>query len=255
MTQVQPVQAAVRGPSLVADAPVTQGGPAGWGIGSAGALLLGLSGAVALRIGVGGTDGVRDPWAGLAFAAVLALLCLAAAQSASGSAREPGCRTSRVRLYRRTADPVPEMSSHEGGLEVQSRTRDVGGRLLVGVAGAGVLCVVPLVVHLRTPAGALDPSDFGVWALVVTAVAVAEEAFLRGALWTAVARGRGGETAALLVSTVAFGLLHVPFYGPDALPLDLAVGLLLGGLRQLTGGWAAPAVAHTIADLAGWWLR
>jgi membrane protease YdiL (CAAX protease family) len=88
----------------------------------------------------------------------------------------------------------------------------------------------------------------------VSAVAVAEEVLLRGALWEVAAR-RWGLPAALAVTTGAFGLLHVPLYGWDALPLDLAVGLLLGGLRLAAGGWGAPAVAHTLADLAGWWLR
>jgi hypothetical protein len=46
----------------------------------------------------------------------------------------------------------------------------------------------------------------------------------------------------------------VPLYGWGAVPLDLAVGVWLGGLRLVTGGWAAPAVAHTFADLAAGWL-
>jgi membrane protease YdiL (CAAX protease family) len=86
-------------------------------------------------------------------------------------------------------------------------------------------------------------------------VAVAEEAFLRGALWDAAAGMRGGERTALVVTTVVFAVIHLPFYGPASLPLNLAVGLLLGGVRQWTGGWAAPAVAHTLADICGWWLR
>ena len=45
-----------------------------------------------------------------------------------------------------------------------------------------------------------------------------------------------------------------PLYGVGALPLDLAVGLLLGGLRIVSGGVLAPAIAHVIADLAGGWL-
>jgi len=48
--------------------------------------------------------------------------------------------------------------------------------------------------------------------------------------------------------------VHVPLYGVGALPLDAAVGLLLGGLRLLTGGWVAPAAAHALADVAGGWL-
>jgi hypothetical protein len=39
------------------------------------------------------------------------------------------------------------------------------------------------------------------------------------------------------------------------LPLDLAVGVCLGALRLYAGSATAPAVAHTLADLAGWWLR
>ena len=37
--------------------------------------------------------------------------------------------------------------------------------------------------------------------------------------------------------------------------VDLAVGVVLGGLRQLSGTPAAPAVAHVSADMAGWFLR
>ena len=49
-------------------------------------------------------------------------------------------------------------------------------------------------------------------------------------------------------------MLHVPLYGWHVVPLDLGVGLFLGGLRLLTGGAVAPAVAHTVADLATWWI-
>ena len=37
--------------------------------------------------------------------------------------------------------------------------------------------------------------------------------------------------------------------------LDLAVGVWLGALRAVSGSVAVPAIAHTLADLAGWWLR
>ena len=52
-----------------------------------------------------------------------------------------------------------------------------------------------------------------------------------------------------------FGLLHVPLYGWHVLPLDLAVGIVLGLLRSWTSTAAAPAVAHVVADLCGWFLR
>jgi hypothetical protein len=57
-----------------------------------------------------------------------------------------------------------------------------------------------------------------------------------------------------MVTTAAFGLMHVPLYGWSVLPLDLAAGLWLGGLRVASGGATAPAVAHTIADLVAQWL-
>jgi membrane protease YdiL (CAAX protease family) len=89
--------------------------------------------------------------------------------------------------------------------------------------------------------------------LVTILVAAGEEAILRGAMFAAVVRAAGG-LAAVLVTTLAFALLHVPLYGWHVVPLDLAVGLVLGGLRVATGGVAAPAAAHAVADLATWWL-
>jgi hypothetical protein len=47
----------------------------------------------------------------------------------------------------------------------------------------------------------------------------------------------------------------VPLYGWHVLPLDLAVGVVLGMLRASTGTVATPTVAHLIADYAGWFLR
>ena len=92
-----------------------------------------------------------------------------------------------------------------------------------------------------------------VWTPVVAIVAIAEEVVLRGVLFDAV-RVWGGAGWALLATTVLFALIHLPLYGVGALPLDLAVGLLLGGLRIISGGVLAPAIAHVIADLAGGWL-
>jgi len=182
------------------------------------ALLLGLGGAVIIRVAVAGSAGVGSVSAGVVFGALVL-----------GLAVLPGVRAAFA------SGPV----------------RD---QLVLGLAGAAVLCAVPLAVHLRTPGSALPLGQLPRWAAVVTVVAVAEEMLLRGVLWSAVEAWRG-TTAALVLTTAAFGLLHVPLYGWDALPLDLAVGLLLGGLRMAARGWGSAAVAHTVADLAGWWLR
>jgi membrane protease YdiL (CAAX protease family) len=182
------------------------------------ALLGGLTGAVVVRLAVAGSAGVSSVSAGLVFGALVL-----------GLAVLPGVRAAFA----------------PGPVRVQ---------LVIGLAGSAVLCAVPLAVHLRTPGGALPVAHLPLWAAVVTVVAVAEEVLLRGVLWSAAEQWRG-TTGALSVTTAAFGLLHVPLYGWEALPLDLAVGLFLGGLRMAAGGWGSAAVAHTVADLAGWWLR
>ena len=182
----------------------------------AGLLLAGLGAALVLRLAVAGGAGVYSVPAGIIFAAVL----LAVAGAA-------GWRPGRPRLT----------------------------GFLICLAGAGVLVAVPLWLRLS---GAVEPLSFPLagflpWALVVSAVAVGEELLLRGILFTLVQRVAGPITATG-ITAIAFGLLHVPLYGWHVLPLDLAVGVWLGGLRVVSGGVTAPAVAHTLADLAAWWL-
>ena len=125
--------------------------------------------------------------------------------------------------------------------------------VVLGLLAAAVLCLPSLVGHAVHP-GIRPGGSYLYWAVLVTVVAVAEEAFLRGTLWASV-RDQWGDTAALVVTSVAFAGLHLPLYGWGSAPLDLAVGLVLGVLREQTGGFAAPAVTHVAADLAAWFLR
>jgi hypothetical protein len=126
--------------------------------------------------------------------------------------------------------------------------------VLAGLLGGAVL--VSLAVVLAPP---FSPpllrtgAPFVPWLAVTALVAVAEEAVFRGVLFDALEH-RGGSVAAVAVTTIAFALMHVPLYGWQVVPLDLGVGLFLGGLRLAGGGVAAPAVAHFIADVATWWL-
>jgi membrane protease YdiL (CAAX protease family) len=113
--------------------------------------------------------------------------------------------------------------------------------------GALLLCVPALVSFSPDVPG---PGFVG-WAAAVTVVVLAEEAFLRGALFTVVQRA-AGPAGAVLVTAAAFAALHVPLYGWRVVPLDFAVGLLLGALRLGSGSWVAPAGAHAIADYVGW---
>ena len=124
-----------------------------------------------------------------------------------------------------------------------------------GLVGAVGLVAGPLVLRdtIAHPQLHLSAAGFPLWAVVVTGVAVAEEVLVRGVLFTAVEEA-AGVAPALVATTVVFALIHVPLYGVGALPLDLAVGLWLGGLRIASGGVMAPATSHAVADLAGWWL-
>jgi len=123
--------------------------------------------------------------------------------------------------------------------------------LVVGLAGTAALVLPVLATH--GVGGHLDTTGYPTWAVATVAVATAEEAFLRGALYDAVARAYSAD-AAVVIAAVAFAGLHVPLYGWHVLPLDVAVGLVLGALRMWSGTWIAPAIAHVGADLIGWWL-
>jgi membrane protease YdiL (CAAX protease family) len=179
--------------------------------------LLGLAAAVALRVRVAGSTGAQSEVAAIWFAAALGFVALVTQQS-----------------------------------DVRSERLLRG--MLVGLAGAAVLCVPAAIRHV-TLGGIVAPTDgYARWAVFVVVVAVAEEALLRGSLFRAVEQ-RAGVAVAIAVTSVAFGLLHAPVYGWGVVPLDVAVGVWLGTLRAVSGTVAAPAVAHALADLAGWWLR
>lgn len=180
-----------------------------------GLVLLGLSCAVALRWLTSGAQGVQSATGGLVFAGSLAALSCAAGL------------------------PAPRH------LTVSVLSGTMAGLML---AGAALLRLgLP-----TSPAGGLD--RFLPWIAIAATVAVTEEAFLRGALFDLILRLHG-ESAAVIIGAGVFAELHVPLYGWQVLPLDFAVGLLLGTLRLLTGSWASPAVAHVLADAAGWWVR
>jgi membrane protease YdiL (CAAX protease family) len=126
--------------------------------------------------------------------------------------------------------------------------------LLIGLLGGVVLIAVPRLAHPLMPGViGMRPEPFVVWGLITGIAVIGEEALLRGALFGALERA-GGPVAAVAVTSIAFALMHVPLYGWQVVPLDLGVGVWLGGLRLATGGVAAPWVAHGLADLSTWWI-
>lgn len=126
--------------------------------------------------------------------------------------------------------------------------------LAVGAIGGLVLVVMPRLLHPLMPSVVgMRPEPFVAWGLITTAVAIAEEVLLRGALFDALDRS-AGVGAAVAITSIAFALMHVPLYGWQVVPLDLGVGVFFAGLRLAAGGVAAPATAHALADLSTWWL-
>jgi membrane protease YdiL (CAAX protease family) len=84
--------------------------------------------------------------------------------------------------------------------------------------------------------------------IVLSLVAgVAEEALFRQALFSRIQRY--GSPLAVVVSAAVFALVHVPFYGVSALPLDFGAGLLFGWQRSVSGTWIIPASSHALANL------
>lgn len=123
------------------------------------------------------------------------------------------------------------------------------GLALVAVAIVGAsVGGSPIVPGLGRPAAPLLP-----WAAITFVVAAAEEGILRGVLFDRL-RDAGGLVPTIAITTIAFALMHVPVYGWHVVPLDLAVGLGLAGLRLTTGRVVAPLAAHVTADLATWWM-
>ena len=181
------------------------------------ALSLGIIAAALLRGYIGGPDPATSVPAALLFAGVLLVLV-----------RASGWRPPRWRM----------------------RARDAA----LGIAGAALLLAAWLAGGERVLLDApRHLTALAWWSPVVTLVAVSEEIALRGALFAALLRWKGGA-AAVVVTSLLFALIHVPLYGWQAVPVDAAVGVVLGGLRLLSGGVAAPAMAHALTDLAAGWL-
>lgn len=131
-----------------------------------------------------------------------------------------------------------------------STPRAAGRAAALGVLGGLALVATALVgQHPAWSSTLAGPFPLAPWAVATVLVAGAEEALLRGVLFDRLCAANG-VASALLVTSLIFSLMHVPVYGWPAVPVDLGVGLVLGGLRLLSGGVAAPAIAHAIADLA-----
>jgi membrane protease YdiL (CAAX protease family) len=144
------------------------------------------------------------------------------------------------------------------GLALSSRgqaSRALAG--LTGGAALGLLLLLPGALMLlggHPAVGVLVPvRAFPAWAAAITVVVAGEEVLLRAAIQPRL-REALGPTRALALCALVFAAIHVPLYGPVAIPLDIGVGLLLGCLREWTGSTAGCVLAHGIADIGAWWV-
>jgi membrane protease YdiL (CAAX protease family) len=111
--------------------------------------------------------------------------------------------------------------------------------------GLGLAAVAAVAVAIRpVPAGLAGAAAV----LLTLAAAVAEEALFRQALYRWLA-ARGGAVLAVAGGALLFALVHVPFYGMAAFPVDLGAGLLFGWQRWSSGRWSVPAATHAAANL------
>jgi membrane protease YdiL (CAAX protease family) len=109
---------------------------------------------------------------------------------------------------------------------------------------AGIAAVVLVRLFFATP----FPVRSTIGGIVLSVLAgVAEERLFRGALF-----GRllpYGTPVAIVASAALFALMHVPFYGVAALPIDFGAGLLFAWQRSESGYWFVPAATHSLANL------
>lgn len=122
-----------------------------------------------------------------------------------------------------------------------------GASILVGLA-VGAILLAPLI---SGPLTTRPLATFWPWAAIAAVVATLEETAIRGVLYRSW-REEAGPVAAIVAGAIVFALIHLPRYGYAAMPLDLAVGFALGGLRALTGRVLPCVIAHTIADWGAW---
>jgi membrane protease YdiL (CAAX protease family) len=125
--------------------------------------------------------------------------------------------------------------------------------IALGLFGGAAIVAVPVLIGPTLVPIAFRPEPLALWAAITCLVAVGEEALLRGALLDT-ATAALGLVPAILLTSAAFALMHVPLYGWAIVPIDFGAGLALCGLRLLSGGITAPAIAHAVADLATWWI-
>jgi len=146
------------------------------------------------------------------------------------------------------------------------RWRDVSRGALFGVLGYLLLffvyALIPLIQSaLGGSAGVpafLPPRLDGagltlvsLWFGMVVAAPIAEELLFRGLIYRGLSDSRLGALGAVVLTSIAFGLVHYPGFGWPRVIGTACIGLLFGWLRWHGGNTWAGMVAHAVMNLMG----
>jgi membrane protease YdiL (CAAX protease family) len=127
-------------------------------------------------------------------------------------------------------------------LAAAPRSRARINQVIVLLIGAGAVAVAAAAAG-RPPAMGFAPLSLPLSVLA----ALAEEALFRKTAYAWLLRH--GAPMAIIGSAILFALVHLPFYGASAMPVDLGAGLLFGWQRWASGDWTAPAATHAAANI------
>ena len=140
---------------------------------------------------------------------------------------------------------VPVLAAVGVVLAQQAARAEAGRARWLAVTAAGIVACA--VVRVALPGVPVRTTVLGIVASI--AAAVGEEVVFRRGLYGAVERW--GPLVAVVVSALAFGLVHVPMYGWTVVPVDVGAGLLFGWQRWASGSWTSAAAAHAAANVLG----
>ena len=133
-----------------------------------------------------------------------------------------------------------------GVLAVQPRAvarSDAASWLVVTTIGASVFALV----RIAVPGATARTTAFALITSVVAAIA--EEVVFRRGLYGWLERW--GAPLAIVMSALAFGVVHAPLYGWTVVPVDAGAGIVLGWQRWASRTWTSPAVTHAVANVLG----
>jgi membrane protease YdiL (CAAX protease family) len=145
--------------------------------------------------------------------------------------------------------------------------RGVGCGILAFIGGVAIVILTRLLLMALGEAASHTPPTVGTlpfdtetmlillsrWLSMVVAAPIVEELLFRGLIYRGLAESRLGAVGAIVLTSLAFGLVHYPgpYGGWPAVAMAIYGGVLFTWLRWRTGGTSVPIVAHATANFFG----